>query len=362
MRLTDIYKKAIELEDLSFEEALILYKEAPISDLMFIAHELRKIHKKDSKIVGWIIDRNVNITNVCIAQCKFCNFCRKINDEDSYITNSSEYIEKIEEMYKMGGRQLLLQGGLHPKLGLDFYVDLFKNLKNSYPDLKLHSLSPAEVVHLSKKANLSYSETLKALMDAGLDSLPGAGAEILSERVREIVSPAKCTGQEWLDVMKEAHLLNLPTSATMMFGYIETIEERIEHLFLIRNLQAQKPKNSYGFITFVPWPYQPEYTRLQKMYPDIEETTSVEYMRLVAISRIVLNNIENIQSSWLTVGKDVAQLTLFGGANDLGSIMIEENVVSAAGASYKMNSNEMLNAIKEAGLKPAMRNQKYEFV
>jgi len=362
MDIRTLYKKALNLENLSLEEAIILYTETPTSELMFLANELRKIHKKDSKKIGWIIDRNVNISNVCIAQCKFCNFCRTKNSNEAYITDLSEYKHKIEEMIKLGGNQLLIQGGMHPDLGLDFYTDLFKSLKSMYPDLKLHALSPTEVVHLSQKSKLSYSETLIKLIDSGLDSLPGAGAEILSDRVRKIVSPAKCSTQQWLDVMKEAHKINLPTSATMMFGFLETLEERIEHILKIRDLQAQKPENSYGFVTFVPWPYQPENTRLQKIYPEIEQASSTEYLRLLAISRILLNNVENIQASWLTVGKEVAQLALYGGANDLGSIMIEENVVSAAGAIYKMDSEEMQKTISEAGFVPILRNQKYEFV
>ncbi len=361
MGLKEIYHKALKLEALDKEEALILYTEAPTSELMFIAQELRKKHKKGEKKVGWIIDRNVNITNICIAQCKFCNFCRTKKSGDSYITTQAEYESKINEMYKIGGKQLLLQGGMHPDLGLEFYTDLFKSLKSLYPDLKLHALSPTEIVHISNKAKLTYRETLEELIKAGLDSLPGAGAEILSERVRKIVSPAKCSAQQWLDVMKEAHKLALPTSATMMFGFIETVEERIDHLFKIRDLQAQKPEKSLGFVTFVPWPYQPENTRLQKEFPEIEQASSIEYLRLVALSRIVLNNIENIQASWLTVGKEVAQLALHGGANDLGSIMIEENVVSAAGASYAMNSEEMQDTIISAGFEPALRNQKYEY-
>lgn len=362
MSLINIYIKALNKENISSEEACILYQDSPTSELMYLAYELRKKHKNDNKKVGWIIDRNVNITNVCTAQCKFCNFCRTSKSEDAYITTIEQYKEKIEEMYKLGGRQLLLQGGMHPDLGLKYYVDLFKKLKKDYPDLKLHALSPTEIVHISSKDNLSFKETLELLISAGLDSLPGAGAEILSERVRKIVSPAKCTVVEWLAVMKEAHKLNIPTSATMMFGFIETIQERIEHLIKIRDLQAQKPENSLGFVTFVPWPYQPEYTKLQKMYPALKEASAVEYMRLLAISRIILNNVSNIQASWLTVGKEVAQLNLYGGANDLGSIMIEENVVSAAGADYSMSSDDMLKAIKQAGFEPCLRNQKYEFV
>ncbi len=362
MSLIDIYTKALDRRDLSQKEITTLYNDAPVSELLFVAHELRKLHKKDEKKVGWIIDRNVNITNVCLAQCRFCNFCRTTKSDDTFITSLDEYKKKIDEMYKIGGRQLLLQGGMHPKLGLQFYVELFSSLKKMYPDLKLHALSPTEVVHISKIEKITYSETLQELVNAGLDSLPGAGAEILSQRVRDIVSPGKCSVEQWLDVMREAHIINLPTSATMMFGFLETISERIEHLLLLRDLQAQKTPNHYGFVTFVPWPYKPTNTRLQKKYPDISEATAIEYLRLLAISRITLNNISNIQASWLTVGKEVAQLNLFGGANDFGSIMIEENVVSAAGADYSMDSDEMLIAIKQAGFEPKLRNQKYEFL
>jgi cyclic dehypoxanthinyl futalosine synthase len=362
MDLKETYKKIFSLDFITFDEALELYNNVSVSELMFVASELRKIHKKDSQKVGWIIDRNVNITNVCYAQCKFCNFCRKINDTDSYVTSLEEYKIKIEEMYNLGGRQLLLQGGMHPNLGIDFYIELFKDLKKHFPDLKLHALSPTEIVHISKKENITYKETLKKLIDAGLDSLPGAGAEILSDRVRKIVSPAKCTSEQWLEVMSEAHKLNMPTSATMMYGFIETMEERLQHIFKIRDLQAQKPKENYGFITFIPWPYQPEKTRLTEMYPELKKINDVEYLKIIAISRIILNNISNIQTSWLTVGKDIAQLTLWGGANDMGSIMIEENVVSAAGANNKMSKNSIQSSINEAGFVPVQRNQKYEFI
>jgi len=362
MGLKRIYQKVLELKDLTLDEAKILYKQTSISELMFVAHELRKIHKQDSKKVGWIIDRNVNITNVCIAHCKFCNFCRTKKSPDAYITTLDEYKQKIEEMIKLGGNQLLLQGGMHPDLGLDFYTDLFKSLKSLYPNIKLHALSPTEVVDLADKAKLSYKETLQELIKAGLDSLPGAGAEILSERVRKIVSPAKCSAKQWFEVMEEAHKLLLPTSATMMFGSIETSDERLEHLIKIRDSQAKKPINSLGYVTFVPWPYQPEGTKLQREYPEITQASPIEYLRLLAISRIILNNIKNIQASWLTVGKEVAQLALYGGANDLGSIMIEENVVSAAGAKYTMDDVEMKKTISDAGFEQHVRNQKYEFI
>ena len=362
MTLEEIYKKALKLENLTFSEAKQLYTKAPLSELTFIANQLRQKHKKNSNNVGWIIDRNVNITNVCFAQCKFCNFCRTVNSPDAYITTLEQYKQKIEETISVGGNQLLLQGGMHPQLGLEFYTNLFKELKKLYPNLKLHALSPTEIVHLSKKSNLSYKQVLEKLIEAGLDSLPGAGAEILSDRVRKIVSPSKCTSQQWLDVMAEAHKLNIPTSATMMFGFIETIDERLEHLFKIRNLQAQKPQNNYGFITFVPWPFQANQTKLSKMFPFIHKITPNEYIRLIAMSRIILNNIENIQTSWLTVGQKVAQFTLWAGANDMGSIMIEENVVSAAGAKFKLNDAQIQNLITEAGFEPKMRNQKYEFI
>ena len=362
MNFTSLYKKALNKQNLSTAEALFLYEKAPLSELMFIANELRKKEKNNSTKVGWLIDRNVNITNVCIAGCKFCNFSRKINDKDTYITTFEEYKQKIDELFSLGGEQILLQGGMHPKLGLEFYTNLFSQLKKEYPKLKLHALGPAEVHHISHKASLSYKVVLQELIKAGLDSLPGAGAEILSERVRKIVSPAKCTAQQWLDVMEQAHILNISTSATMMFGFIETKQERIEHLISIRNLQSKKPEYSKGFITFVPWIYYAENTVLQKTNPSIPKITANEYLRLIAISRIILHNIENIQTSWLTVGKEIAQTSLHCGANDFGSIMLEENVVSAAGANYQFDAKNIQKAITEAGFIPAQRNQKYEFV
>jgi cyclic dehypoxanthinyl futalosine synthase len=362
MRLSQLYSKALREEDLTLEEALFLYERAPLSELMALGFELRKKHKGEAKYVGWIIDRNVNITNICVAGCKFCNFSRKPGDPEGYVTTMDEYRRKIKELFALGGDQLLLQGGLHPKLRLDFYQNLFRQLKQEFPSLKLHALGPAEVVYLAKREKLSYEQVLRRLMEAGLDSLTGAGAEILVDRVRRIVSPGKCTAEQWLEVMRVAHKLNLPTSATMMFGMIETKQERMIHLLRIRDLQKQKPEGSYGFVTFVPWTFQSENTELIRMYPDIREVTADEYIRMIAISRIVLNNIDNIQTSWLTVGKEVAQITLYAGANDFGSIMIEENVVSAAGAQYSMNAQQIQQAIREAGFIPRRRNQKYEFI
>jgi cyclic dehypoxanthinyl futalosine synthase len=359
MTLTDLYQKALGNQFFSPEEGLFLYQHAPTSELVYLANMLRKRLHPDNK-VGWIIDRNVNITNVCISQCLFCNFCRKGKESDAYITSMEEYTHKIIDLQEKGGDQLLLQGGLHPKLGLDFYTQLFRQLKDRFPNLKLHALGPPEVFYLAKKDNLSYKEVLLRLVDSGLDSLPGAGAEILSDRVRKLLSPAKCTSQEWLDVMYEAHQINLPTSATMMFGHIETPEERIAHLIKLRDLQALKPKNNHGFITFIPWPFQGENTRLTRKFAKPAIISSEDYIRLIAISRILLPNIANIQASWLTVGKPVAQMSLHAGANDLGSIMIEENVVSAAGAHFSMNSDTIQKAIIEAGFIARRRNQKYE--
>lgn len=364
MNDSDILNKALKLEFINEKEALYLYKNAELSTLSYIANEIRKKlrPKAEQNKVGWIIDRNVNITNVCFVQCKFCNFCRKINDKDAYITTIEQYKQKIEELLKLGGDQLLLQGGLHPKLDLNYYKNLFLNLKNQYPTLKLHALGPAEIIHLSNLSKKPIKEVLKELIKSGLDSLPGAGAEILSDRVRQKISKAKCSSDQWLEVMRQAHKLNLPTSATMMFGHIETLDERIEHLIKLRNLQAEKQSSSNGFITFVPWPYQKANTLLEKEMKNYISVKQQDYIKLIAISRIVLVNIKNIQASWLTVGKQTAQLSLYAGANDFGSIMIEENVVSAAGANYQFNEEGIQNAISEAGFIPARRNQKYEFV
>jgi cyclic dehypoxanthinyl futalosine synthase len=361
MVLEELYDKALGRIPMDIEEGIALYTRAPVEELIYVANELRQLHNP-GKIVGWMIDRNVNITNICYSQCSFCNFCRKKGSPDAYITSINDYKSKIDELYSLGGDQLLLQGGMNPELDISFYIDLFRNLKKLYPSLKLHALGPPEIVYLAKKERTTYSDVLINLIEAGLDSLPGAGAEILSDRVRGIVSPAKATSEEWLEVMRQAHRLNLPTSATMMFGHIETAEERIEHLIRIRDLQAEKQENHYGFITFIPWPFQDEGTVLQKKHGIRSSYNGPDYIRIIAMSRILLNNIRNIQASILTVGKEIGMLSLHSGANDLGSIMIEENVVSAAGANNRFNANEMQSIIKEAGYIPGRRNQKYEQV
>ena len=360
MKLSDLYKKALNFEFLTIEEGVFLFENAPTAELMTIGHQLRMIQKPDN-IVTWQIDRNVNTTNVCVANCKFCNFYRKPGHVESYITDIDTYKIKIEETIKYGGDQLLLQGGHHPELGLKFYVDLFSSLKKIYPEIKLHALGPPEIAHICKMEALSHTEVLTALKNAGLDSLPGAGAEILNDRVRRLLAKGKCSGEEWLNVMRAAHQLHITTSATMMFGHIETIYERMEHLVWLRQVQSEKPADAKGFLAFIPWPYQDEGTLLNKMRNIRNQVTGDEYIRMLSISRMMLPNIKNIQASWLTVGKNVAQLCLRAGANDFGSIMIEENVVSAAGAPHRFTSTSIQNAIKDAGFEPILRNQQYEF-
>ena len=361
MKTENLLNKAQNNNFLSREEGLFLYENAATPDLMYVANEIRKKEIADNKVT-WLIDMNVNITNICMIGCKFCNFHRSPNHKETYITSIDEYKTKIEQLKELGGNQFLLQGGIHPKLGIKFYTDLFKELKAIYPQLKLHALGPPEIVHISKMEQMSYEKVLSELVETGLDSLPGAGAEILSDRVRKIVSPAKCNSDEWLDVMRVAHKMKLITSATMMFGHIETKAERIEHLIKIRDVQAEKPIDVEGFIAFIPWTFQDDNTNL-KLKKNIQNSVKAdEYIRTIAISRILLRNIKNIQASWLTVGKEIGQICLSAGANDFGSIMIEENVVSSAGANYKFDANSIKQAIKNAGFIPQLRNQKYEYL
>ena len=360
MQVDDLLHKALQLEFLSAEEGVYLFERAGTAELMYTANRLRQHHVPGNNVT-WIIDRNSNTTNVCIANCKFCNFYRRPGHGESYITTIEEYKQKIEETFQYGGEQLLLQGGHHPDLSLSYYVDLFKTLKSLYPDLKLHALGPPEIAHIAKLEQASHLEVLQALKKAGLDSLPGAGAEILSDRVRRLISKGKCGGQEWLDVMRAAHKTGLTTSATMMFGHIETNMERMEHLVAMRQVQSEKPADTKGFIAFIPWPFQDEGTILKKLKRARNTWTGDEYIRMIAMSRIMLPNITNIQASWLTVGKQVAQTCLHAGANDFGSIMIEENVVSAAGARFRFTASGIQKAIREAGFTPRLRNQQYEF-
>lgn len=360
MEVNEILQRALQLAHLNLEEGVYLYENASLADLMFVADAIRKKQVPHGKVT-WQIDRNVNTTNVCIANCKFCNFYRIPGHPEAYITDMDTYRKKIRETIQWGGDQLLLQGGHHPELGLDFYVNTFRQIKNEFPTIRLHALGPPEIAHITKLEKSTHREVLQALQKAGLDSLPGAGAEILNDRVRRLISKGKCGAQEWLDIMETAHQLQITTSATMMFGHVETIEERFDHLIKIRNVQDKKPKNANGFLAFIPWTFQDVDTLLAKIRGVQNLTTPEEYIRMIALSRIMLPNIKNIQASWLTVGKQTAAICLHAGANDFGSIMLEENVVSAAGAPHRFTYKSIQEAIREAGFEPQLRNQLYEW-
>lgn len=360
MNVGDILQKALGFEFLSVEEGMFLHQHAALAELMYVADELRKIQVPHGKVT-WQIDRNVNTTNVCIANCKFCNFYRIPGHADAYITDMDTYRKKIRETIQYGGDQLLLQGGHHPQLGLEFYTNTFRQIKSEFPDIRLHALGPPEVAHICKLEKMSHRDVLTALKEAGLDSLPGAGAEILIDRVRRLISKGKCGAQEWLDIMHEAHKLYITTSATMMFGHVETLQERFEHLVKIREVQSRKPADAKGFLAFIPWTFQDVDTLLTRIRGVHNLTTAEEYIRMIALSRIMLPNVKNIQASWLTVGKKTAQICLQAGANDFGSIMIEENVVSAAGAPHRFTYKSMQDAIREAGFEPQLRNQQYDW-
>lgn len=356
--IQDLLDKALHRTFLTAEEGLELFLHAPTSALIYVGNQLRQQMVPGNKVT-WIIDRNSNTTNVCVANCKFCNFYRRPGHAESYITSMDEYRVKIEEMFRLGGEQLLLQGGHHPDLGLKFYTDLFRQLKQEYPRLKLHALGPPEVAHICHLEKMSHDDVLRELKASGLDSLPGAGAEILNDRVRRLISKGKCGAKEWLDIMRAAHRNGLTTSATMMFGHVETLMERMEHFVDIRTVQSEKPEGAVGFIAFIPWPFMDDGTLLKKLKRARNQCTADEYIRMIALSRIMLPNIPHIQASWLTVGKPTAQVCLHAGADDLGSIMIEENVVSAAGAPFRFTANGIQQAIRDAGYLPQLRDQQY---
>jgi cyclic dehypoxanthinyl futalosine synthase len=334
-------------------EALELYREAPTLLLGRLAHEIRQRRRPDP-VVTYIIDRNVNYTNVCVARCSFCAFYRPVGSPDGFVLGFDEIFRKIDETLDLGGGQLLLQGGHNPDLPLEWYEDLFRAVKARYPSFRLHALSPPEVVHLSRLSSLPPALVIRRLIDAGLDSIPGGGAEILVDRVRKLLHCySKATADEWIGVMREAHRAGLRTTATMMYGSVETPEERIEHLIRLRALQDE----TGGFTAFIAWSYQPEHTELQG-----EEATGIEYLRTLALARLVLDNFENLQASWVTQGGKVGQLSLAYGANDMGSVMIEENVVRAAGAAFCMDEVEIVRNIEDAGYVPKRRNMHYEIL
>jgi cyclic dehypoxanthinyl futalosine synthase len=376
MNIGQIADKVRAGERVDRDEALALYLHAPTPLLGELADGIRA-RKHPDRIVTYIIDRNVNYTNVCVARCNFCAFYRPVGSQEGYVLGFEEIFSKIDETIALGGGQLLLQGGHNPDLPLEWYEDLFRAVKARYPDFRLHALSPPEVIHLTRMSRLTIPQVIDRLVAAGLDSIPGGGAEILVDRVRKILNCYnKATADEWLDVMRHAHRAGLRTTATMMYGHVETPEERLDHMFRLRDLQEESlglPRRradlpavasaqaggakAGSFTAFITWSYQPEHTALGG-----DEATGIEYLRTLAIGRIVLDNFDNMQASWVTQGGKVGQLSLAYGANDMGSVMIEENVVRAAGASYCMDEIEIVRNVENAGFVPRRRNMHYEIL
>jgi cyclic dehypoxanthinyl futalosine synthase len=352
MRITEVVRQKVhDGGRVSREEAVELLRDGDFLELGMLADTVRW-QKHPERVVTYIIDRNINYTNVCTAQCAFCAFYRDLPSREGYLLGKEELALKIEETIALGGRQILLQGGLHPDLGIEFYEELFRWMKASFP-IWVHGLSPAEVWHIARVSRLTLEETLRRLMAAGLDSIPGGGAEILSDRVRQVIGIAKGSTAEWLEVMEAAHGLGMKTTATMMFGHVETLEERVDHLLHLRDLQDR----TGGFTAFIGWTFQPENTALAG-----DELTSFQYLRTLAVSRIVLDNFPSVQASWVTQGSKIGQVSLRFGANDFGSLMIEENVVSAAGSHFRLTEAEMARAIQDAGFTPKRRTMSYEIV
>ena len=347
----DTTRAILNARRIGAEEASLLFHKADLLTLGDLASAVRKrLHPE--RIVTFIVDRNINYTNVCVNKCKFCAFYRTEDSPEAYILSKEEIYRKIEETIALGGTQILMQGGVHPDLGIDYFEDLFSSIKSRY-QIQIHSLSPSEVTYISRKGNISVRDTLVRLKAAGLDSIPGGGAEILVDRVREKVSPNKIRWRDWMAVMREAHELGMPTTATMMFGGLETKEEIIQHLMRVRELQDE----TGGFTAFIPWTFQPGNTELGG-----RQASAVEYLKTLALSRIVLDNIPNLQASWVTQGAKVAQVALEFGANDFGSTMIEENVVAAAGVSFRMSLQEIVDLIRDAGYRPAQRDTTYRIL
>jgi cyclic dehypoxanthinyl futalosine synthase len=346
-----VAKKVLAGERLSREEGVALIRDGDLIELGMLADAVRRrLHPEG--IVTYIIDRNINYTNVCTAQCAFCAFYRDLPSKEGYLLSKEQLAQKIEETLALGGNQILLQGGLHPDLGIEFYEELFRWMKATYP-IWIHGLSPAEIKHIDKVSNLTTEQTLRRLIAAGLDSIPGGGAEVLSDRVRQIIGIAKGSTADWLDVMETAHRLGLRTTATMMFGHVETLEERIDHLLHLRDLQDR----TKGFTAFIAWTFQPTNTAMAG-----DELTSFQYLRTLAVARVVLDNFPSVQASWVTQGGKIGQVSLRFGANDFGSLMIEENVVSAAGAHFRLTEAEIARNIQDAGFVPKRRTMHYEIV
>ncbi len=350
--LAVIQEKVLNNTRLSFDEGLILFEETGLLELGSLANHVRR-QKHPEPMVTYIIDRNINYTNFCVAKCDFCAFYADLGSGEGYILSKAEIASKIEETLKLGGTQILMQGGLHPKLKIDYFEDLFRYIRSAFPTIRIHSLSPAEISYIAKISGLSLEETLRRLKEAGLASIPGGGAEILVDEVRKKLNAYKTKSEEWLHVMEMAQKMDMKTTATMMFGHVESHADRLEHLIKVRELQDK----TGGFTAFIPWTYQPENTKLGG-----DKTTAYDYLKTLAISRIMLDNVPNVQVSWVTMGAKIAQIALQFGGNDFGSLMIEENVVAAAGIHFRMSLNEIKRIIKDAGYAPHQRDMEYNLL
>ena len=349
--INSILNKAIRGGRLSLEEGVALMASPDLLSVGRAADLVRKRMHPEGKVT-FIIDRNINYTNVCRCRCRFCAFYREEDDPEAYIISKEELFKKIEDTIAAGGTAVMIQGGLHPRLGLDYYLDMLRSIKKRF-DIHIHSFSPPEIAHMAQTSGLSVREVMLRLREAGLDSLPGGGAEILDDRVRRLISPDKISWKEWMDVMDETHRIGIKTTATMMFGHVETLEEQVLHMIRVREQQDR----TGGFTAFIPWTYQPQNTTLGG-----NTATGTDYLKNLAVARLMLDNVPNIQASWVTQGAKIAQLALYFGANDFGSTMLEENVVRAAGVNYRVPMEEIIHCIKDAGFKPAQRNTKYELL
>lgn len=349
MNLDAIFQKILDGQRIEFDEALALYNDADFHELGQLAHQVR-LRKHPEPMVTYVVDRNINYSNICVCCCKFCAFYKEPDQDGGYVLSFEEIGHKIQETLDLGGTQILMQGGHHPDLPLSWYEDMLRFIKDNYT-VHIHAFSPPEVVFWSEKEGISVAEAIERLRKAGLDSIPGGGAEILVDEVRSRVAPNKCPADQWLGVMEEAHDQGLRTTATMMFGHLETVEQRLEHLFAVRETQDR----TGGFTAFIPWTFQPDHTEL----PDCRKLTSVEYLRTLAVSRLVLDNVDNVQVSWVTMGPQIAQLALFFGGNDFGSTMIEENVVKAAGVAFRLSREEIHRLVEGAGFTPRQRTMDY---
>ena len=358
LETTNAVEKVLEGQRISQEDARELYQ-LPLQELGALADHRRNLAKQDSygghgaEVVTYIVDRNINYTNVCNVYCKFCAFYRTEKDEDHYVLSTEQLDQKLDELSAEGGVQVLLQGGHHPKLGLDFYLNMLSHIREKYQQINIHGFSPPEFNHFSQVFGLPLREVMEKFVEAGLGSIPGGGGEILVDSVRNRIAPLKCNSDQWLEVMRIGHSLGLRSSATMMFGHVETLDDRLEHLQRLRDTQDE----TGGFTAFICWTFQPENTRLKA-----ETVTSAEYLRMQALSRIFLDNFENLQSSWVTQGPKIGQIALKFGANDFGSVMMEENVVSSAGTTFRLNAQDIERLIREAGYEPHRRSTWYQLL